>query len=106
MEFRLGNDYRALFLPRRSLLVMSGPARYQWAHYIPHRKRDVVDEEVVVRSSHRVSFTFRQVCARCSERAFEAVQYYAGDPRQRFTHTNMCIAGARRAVRLWLPRYM
>ena len=62
MEFRLGDDHRALFLPRRSLLVMSGPARYQWAHYIPHRKHDVVDGKVVARSSHRVSFTFRQVC--------------------------------------------
>ncbi len=73
MEFRLGDDHRALFLPRRSLLVMSGPARYQWAHYIPHRKRDVVDGELVARSSHRVSFTLRQVCAQCSQWAFQGM---------------------------------
>ena len=30
MEFRLGDQHRALFLPRRSLLIMAGPARYLW----------------------------------------------------------------------------
>ncbi len=78
MEFRLGDDHRALFLPRRSLLVMSGPARYQWAHYIPHRKRDMVDGEVAARSSHRVSFTFRQVCAQCLQCALMGVSHCAG----------------------------
>ena len=34
----------------------------QWAHYIPHRKHDNVDGEVIARGTHRVSFTFRQVC--------------------------------------------
>jgi len=30
MEFRHGTDKRALYLPRRSLLVMSRDARYRW----------------------------------------------------------------------------
>jgi len=29
---------RALFLPQRSLLILSGEARYAWHHYIPHHK--------------------------------------------------------------------
>lgn len=31
-------ERRALFLPQRSLLVLSGEARYAWHHYIPHHK--------------------------------------------------------------------
>eukprot|EP00873_Tetraselmis_striata_P033272 jgi/Tetstr1/453536/TSEL_040504.t1 len=56
MEFRRDGERRALLLPRRSLLVMAGEARYAWAHYIPHRKSDVVP-----RPPRRVSFTFRKV---------------------------------------------
>ena len=29
---------KALFLPQRSLLILSGEARYAWHHYIPHHK--------------------------------------------------------------------
>jgi len=29
---------RALYLPPRSLLLLSGEARYAWHHYIPHHK--------------------------------------------------------------------
>lgn len=31
-------ERRALFLPQRSLLILSGEARYAWHHYIPHHK--------------------------------------------------------------------
>jgi len=32
----------AVLLPPRSLLVLTGEARFSWLHYIPHRKRDPV----------------------------------------------------------------
>lgn len=29
---------KALYLPPRSMLLLSGEARYAWNHYIPHHK--------------------------------------------------------------------
>ncbi|CAG9463056.1 unnamed protein product [Pedinophyceae sp. YPF-701] len=57
-------DTKALLLPRRSLLVMHGEARYAWEHYIPHRKEDRVvgRPDAIPRGSRRVSLTYR--CAR------------------------------------------
>ena len=43
MEFRHPDGRRVpVFLPRRSLIVMSGEARYVWSHGIASRKMDVV----------------------------------------------------------------
>ena len=52
----------SILLPPRSLLVLTGEARYRWQHYIPHRKRDVIagEEECVYREPRRVSLTFRE----------------------------------------------
>uniref|UniRef100_A0A7I4EC52 tRNA (carboxymethyluridine(34)-5-O)-methyltransferase n=1 Tax=Physcomitrium patens TaxID=3218 RepID=A0A7I4EC52_PHYPA len=52
---------KALFLPPRSLLILSGEARYAWHHYIPHHKIDNVNGQVLDRGTRRVSFTFRKV---------------------------------------------
>ncbi|KAG0598563.1 hypothetical protein M758_12G084100 [Ceratodon purpureus] len=52
---------KALFLPQRSLLILSGEARYAWHHYIPHHKIDNVNGQVLDRGTRRVSFTFRKV---------------------------------------------
>lgn len=54
---------RSLFLPPRSLLILSGEARYAWQHYIPHRKSDEVVgmDTAVQRAERRVSLTFRKV---------------------------------------------
>ncbi|KAK9095699.1 hypothetical protein Scep_027168 [Stephania cephalantha] len=52
---------KALFLPPRSMLVLSGEARYAWHHYIPHHKVDVVQGHNLRRGTRRVSFTFRKV---------------------------------------------
>ncbi|XP_010933030.1 alkylated DNA repair protein ALKBH8 homolog isoform X2 [Elaeis guineensis] len=52
---------KAIFLPPRSMLLISGEGRYAWHHYIPHHKVDTVGGHVVRRSSRRVSFTFRKV---------------------------------------------
>ncbi|XP_065880166.1 alkylated DNA repair protein ALKBH8 homolog isoform X2 [Euphorbia lathyris] len=52
---------RAIYLPPRSMLLLSGEARYAWQHYIPHHKIDMVNDNVVRRGSRRVSFTLRKV---------------------------------------------
>ncbi|KAF5206302.1 Alkylated dna repair protein alkb-like protein [Thalictrum thalictroides] len=52
---------KALFLPPRSMLLLSGEARYAWHHYIPHHKGDAVRGDFIKRASRRVSFTFRKV---------------------------------------------
>lgn len=49
-----------LRLPPRSLLVLRGPAREEWAHAIPPRRSDVVDGSRVLRE-RRISLTFRTV---------------------------------------------
>lgn len=54
---------RAIYLPPRSLLLLSGEARYAWHHYIPHHKIDKVNGRVIRRASRRVSFTLRKVRA-------------------------------------------
>jgi len=47
-------------LERGSLIVLSGPARYEWQHCIPARKTDVIAGEKILRG-RRVSITFRKV---------------------------------------------
>ncbi|KAL0030888.1 hypothetical protein WJX77_011841 [Trebouxia sp. C0004] len=61
MEFRQGGECEAVLLPPRSLLIMAGPARYCWHHYIPHRKADPVQGCLLPRAPRRTSFTFRKV---------------------------------------------
>jgi alkylated DNA repair dioxygenase AlkB len=62
MEFtRLKSKEKVeLFLASRSLVVLSGEARYQWRHAIPGRKSDTHEGRTVPRS-RRVSLTFRNV---------------------------------------------
>ncbi|CAK7355908.1 unnamed protein product [Dovyalis caffra] len=52
---------KSIYLPPRSILLLSGEARYAWQHYIPHHKIDMVNESVIRRGARRVSFTFRKV---------------------------------------------
>lgn len=52
---------KAVYLPPRSMLLLSGEARYAWHHYIPHHKVDFVKDSLIRRGSRRVSFTFRKV---------------------------------------------
>ena len=60
MEFRLQNtDRRKLvYLPPRSLVVMTGPARYEWEHHVVTRRTDTHNGKVIPRGV-RVSLTFR-----------------------------------------------
>ncbi|KAJ7482302.1 hypothetical protein B0H11DRAFT_1724047 [Mycena galericulata] len=51
-----------LFLPERSMIVLSGDARYQWTHGIDKRTADVVNEGGsyrLVERGIRLSITFR-----------------------------------------------
>ncbi|KFD62438.1 hypothetical protein M514_10706, partial [Trichuris suis] len=57
----LTNCHYSLLLPRRSLLIMTGQARYEWKHGIAPRKYDVLPNGMLLRRSLRVSFTFRYV---------------------------------------------
>ncbi len=59
MEFRSKEGTKKLVhLPPRSLLLMSGPARYTWSHQIVTRMTDCVDNKVISRRT-RVSLTLR-----------------------------------------------
>ncbi|CAH9055044.1 unnamed protein product [Cuscuta europaea] len=52
---------KAIYLPPRSMLLLSGEARYAWHHYIPHHKVDIVKDNTIRRAPRRVSFTLRKV---------------------------------------------
>ncbi|MCB1532300.1 MAG: alpha-ketoglutarate-dependent dioxygenase AlkB [Alphaproteobacteria bacterium] len=60
MQFTNGQERHDLYLDPRSLIILSGPARYEWAHAIPARKSDVVDGFKIERI-RRISLTFRTV---------------------------------------------
>ena len=49
---------KLVYLPRRSLVLMSGPARYEWEHQIVTRRTDTVNGVVLPRGL-RISLTLR-----------------------------------------------
>jgi alkylated DNA repair dioxygenase AlkB len=61
MDFRRVSDghREAMLLDRRSLLVLSDEARYEWQHGIARRKNDRWQGQVLPRT-RRLSVTFRQ----------------------------------------------
>ncbi|XP_002068676.2 alkylated DNA repair protein alkB homolog 8 [Drosophila willistoni] len=63
MDFRRGQETISLLLPRRSLLIMSGEARYDWTHGIKPKHLDVVPTAegnlTTQARSQRTSLTFR-----------------------------------------------
>lgn len=60
MDFRRVADGRreSLLLPRRSLLVLTDEARYEWEHGIARRKSDRWQGQLI-RRARRISVTFR-----------------------------------------------
>ncbi len=52
--------HKSIYHHPRSLIIMTGPARFDYQHYIAPRKADVVDGKYIARS-RRVSLTFRQI---------------------------------------------
>ncbi len=62
MEFtpiETGEKISQLLEPR-SLVVLSGEARYKWQHAIPQRKTDIVNGQKIARG-RRISLTFRTI---------------------------------------------
>jgi alkylated DNA repair protein alkB homolog 8 len=55
--------HKTIELPRRSMMVMSGPARLWWEHGIAYRSNDVIDG-VMRKRDTRVSLTFRKIRAK------------------------------------------
>lgn len=53
-------EKKSIVLEDRSLVVLSGPARYEWQHAIPARKSDIINGARTERA-RRVSLTFRNV---------------------------------------------
>lgn len=58
VEGKIITQSKQLWLAPRSLLVLSGEARYSWMHAIAARKNDIVGSKRVPRGV-RISFTFR-----------------------------------------------
>ena len=56
------NVKKQVYLPPRSLLILSGPSRYEWEHMIVTRRTDCVNGKVLHRKL-RVSLTFRTALA-------------------------------------------
>ncbi|XP_076384941.1 tRNA (carboxymethyluridine(34)-5-O)-methyltransferase ALKBH8 isoform X3 [Megalopta genalis] len=64
MDFKRDDEKVNILLPPRSLLIMSGEARYAWSHGICPRHNDIVkstDGTTTQPRGTRVSFTFRKV---------------------------------------------
>jgi alkylated DNA repair dioxygenase AlkB len=60
MQFTNGQEKHGLYLEPRSLIILSGPARYEWMHAIPARKADVAQGFKIERK-RRLSLTFRTI---------------------------------------------
>ena len=60
MQFTNCNEKQEIYLEPRSLIVLSGEARFRWTHAIPARKSDIVNGLKFDRS-RRLSLTFRTV---------------------------------------------
>ncbi|XP_076762827.1 tRNA (carboxymethyluridine(34)-5-O)-methyltransferase alkbh8 [Xylocopa sonorina] len=64
MDFKKDDEKVSVLLPPRSLLIMSGEARYAWSHGICPRHNDIIKTANGLTSQPRgtrVSFTFRKV---------------------------------------------
>lgn len=60
MQLSSGGQKHNVFLEKRSLIILSGVARYKWQHAIPARKSDIIDG-IKLQRQRRVSVTFRKV---------------------------------------------
>lgn len=60
MQLTNGQQKEEIHLEPRSLVTLSGPARYDWTHAIPARKSDMVNGFKIERE-RRISLTFRSV---------------------------------------------
>lgn len=58
--FKRGNTTYPVYLPPRSIYVLTGDARYKYTHEIAPEHDDIVNDEVIPRR-HRTSLTFRMI---------------------------------------------
>ena len=63
LTFRKDKEVIEVFLPRRSMMVMSGESRYIWTHEMKSTKSYFVDSLKVVKPTtyRRISLTFREL---------------------------------------------
>lgn len=62
MEFHGPKGERIeLFVPRRSLYIIEGVARFDWKHTIPARTKDKLENGLINIRKQRISLTFRTV---------------------------------------------
>jgi len=64
MNFKKEDQKIDVFLPARSLLIMTGEARYAWTHGICPRHSDIIKTKngnTTQERGTRISFTFRKV---------------------------------------------
>lgn len=92
MEFRRQNEgqkeRKLIYLPPRSLLLMSGPARYEWEHMIVNRRTDTVDGVVIPRKL-RVSLTLRTaIDLGDPPKPLQRVESHSFPPRWNVSSTN------------------
>ena len=66
MQFTNAGHKEEIYLEPRSLIILSGEARYKWTHAIPARKSDMVNGFKLQRE-RRVSLTFRKVLMSASQ---------------------------------------
>lgn len=53
-------EKKSIVLEERSLIVLSGSARYEWQHAIPARKSDIINS-IKIERTRRISLTLRNV---------------------------------------------
>lgn len=58
---KINNEISSLYLPPRSLLVLSGEARYKYSHGISWRKTDCNPNGEIIKREKRVSITLRNI---------------------------------------------
>lgn len=63
MTFSNGSESVDIFLPRRSLILLTGPARYEYKHAINKNTSYVVNDTKIVKPAdyRRVSLTYRSL---------------------------------------------
>lgn len=68
MDFKHEDKKIPIYLPARSLLIMSGESRYAWTHGVCPRHHDVVEQKqgdkvttTTLERGTRISFTFRKI---------------------------------------------
>ncbi|CEJ04187.1 hypothetical protein RMCBS344292_18154 [Rhizopus microsporus] len=52
-----------IVLPRRSLIILSGDARYKYKHSISKDLEEITPEGNIIHREKRISFTFREIIA-------------------------------------------